>query len=366
MAPEMRQECVGMAPETSGKMPQIQNEATAYPERLGMSQEWWQKHQAGQVLELIQRGVSADKLLPPQLSLFVQKKSPLEIESALEILREYESIGAVSRLKTTQSVKHFIPWFVLTKPSPESVTEKKVRLIVDARELNQFFAPPKFRMEHWGHIFPYLKKGCWAAKIDLRHAFFHLPLSDALRPHVCLQVGDSTWQFQGAAFGIASIPYLWTKVMLVHAKFWRKQGITCFLYLNDILLVGCSPQQVKNHLQIMLKFLSASGLVINSEKSLLTPSQCVTHLGFTIDFALGIVSVPKEKMKISAKETGKTDTNQSLTPRTMAAFLGAVRSLLTAMPFLRAFTDAKLHFAQEWQKSGQGCLRNITPLFRTR
>ena len=52
-----------------------------------------------------------------------------------------------------------------------------------------------FKMDHLGQIFPFLRKNMWACKIDLKHAYFHLPLGDNLKPYLVLQVGEKCYQF---------------------------------------------------------------------------------------------------------------------------------------------------------------------------
>jgi len=57
-------------------------------------------------------------------------------------------------------------------------------------------------------------------------------------------------------------------------------------------------------------------------------------------------------LKNVRRELGKLLTHPLLTPRKMAAILGQVRSFLTAMPFLRSFTDMMLRFIRLEKKFG--------------
>ena len=87
-------------------------------------------------------------------------------------------------------------------------------------------------------------------------------------------------------------------------------------------------------------------------KSILEPSLALDHLGFTIDFSRGCLSVPPQKIKAIRKELGKLLTHQFMSCRKMAAILGALRSFLMATPFLRVFTDQMCHFVQLHQFRG--------------
>ena len=94
----------------------------------------------------------------------------------------------------------------------------KLRLITDCRELNQYFIPKPFKLENWGEIFPFLRKGMWAAKIDLKHAYFHLGIAEELKPYICIQVEQKVFQFQAACFGMSTLPQHWQSVMKVFIK----------------------------------------------------------------------------------------------------------------------------------------------------
>ena len=263
---------------------------------------------------------------------------------ALESIQEYLDVGALKEI-SLQQAKHLIPWFVIKKG-------EKLRLITNCKELNNYLDPKPFRLENWQEIFPSLRKGMWAAKIDLKHAYFHLQLADSLRPYMCIQVQQKVFQFQAACFGLSTLPQQWQSVMKVFLKKWRKQGILTWVYLDDILLVGNSPQAVQKHLQILLQDLEASGMVVNQKKSQLVPTQQVEHLGFLVDLKKGLLQVPQEKMKNIRKELGKLLTHSEMSCRKMAAILGATRSFLMAMPFLRAFTDQLVQFVNQLDQIG--------------
>ena len=64
---------------------------------------------------------------------------------------------------------------------------------------------------------------------------------------------------------------------------WRKQSFLTWIYLDDILVVGNSPQVVQKQLQIMLQDLQEAGMVINQKKCQLTPVQQIDHLSLSVD-----------------------------------------------------------------------------------
>jgi hypothetical protein len=151
----------------------------------------------------------------------VEKTCPRALKQAEKILQDYEKSGSVKRVGDSNS-QHLIPWFLISKPEGE---QTKWRLISDCRELNQQFQAKPFRLDHIQHMFPVLEKGHWAAKIDLKDAYFHNPASQALRPFLRHQVGGQTWEFQVGCFGLNVMPQIFMSVMKTFEKLWRNRGI---------------------------------------------------------------------------------------------------------------------------------------------
>ena len=309
---------------------------------------WWEKHASSEVLHLLAQGVEPNFCCPP-LPLIPQGRSVSDQEAALHIIQEYIQQGAAKEVQM-QGTAYLVPWFVLKKQ--ELGGGEKIRLISDCRAVNKYLSPKPFKLDHWKDIFPCLRQGDFAVKLDLKDAYFHLELSEKIKPFVRLLIGDRVFQMEGACFGLSTLPQLWMKVMGVFLKKWRAQGLQVFIYLDDILLVGRSKDLVQRQLHIMLEDLDTAGMGLNSKKSVLTPCQQVNHLGFTIDLKKGLLMVPPEKLKTVRKELGKLLTNSALSCRKMAAILGQVRSFLTALPFLRAFTDQLQVFVGRQEREG--------------
>ena len=115
---------------------------------------------------------------------------------------------------------------------------------------------------HRGNIFLCLRKGMWGAKIDLKHAYFHLGLSNTLKEYVVLKVGEKYYQFQGAAFGLSTLPQIWMMAMKTFSKLWRRRGNLCFIYLHVILVINNTPGGLEKDLEYTLHSLSEAGMVV--------------------------------------------------------------------------------------------------------
>ena len=117
-----------------------------------------------------------------------------------------------------------------------------------------------------------------------------------------------------------------------------------FVYLDDILVLGTTKKQTQNSLREVMVTLEAAGFLVNQKKTSPEPQQQLEHLGISINLAKGQLGVPQEKLRQIRRELGKLVTHTQISARKMACILGTVRSFLTAMPFLRAFSSHMLRF----------------------
>ncbi len=69
-----------------------------------------------------------------------------------------------------------------------------------------------------GIFFLFLKRGWFAAKVDLNYAYFNLGLSEGLKQIINLVVEKYIFQFQGAFFGLNILPQVWMQVMKTFQK----------------------------------------------------------------------------------------------------------------------------------------------------
>ena len=318
-------------------------EVEPVPHRLRNRWQWWSRHAPPRVLDLLTRGLFPNIKLPVFGKGHPVSCTDEELAFARETLCEYESIGAVERALPSL-IKYFVPWFVISKQEPTGNIKR--RFITNLKKVNRFINTKPFRLDHWGVVFPELRRGMFASKIDLSHAYFHCPLSPHFSDYVGVQVGDECFRFLGLPFGLNVSPQVWQSIIKVPLRIWRSRGILVFVYVDDILVLGHSFRECNSATEEVLRTLQEAGFVVNFNKSQLTPSQLVEFLGIDIDFRLGVISIPDRKRKSYRKDLGKLITKESISLRSASAILGKVRSLLACFPGLRMLTDELVEFVQ--------------------
>ena len=325
--------------------------------RLRQNLQWWKQHATPWIQSLVLHGVSAPWVEDPPLSIQCKTRPVSDIQLAECILQDYKSVGAVKEV-SMEGTEHLIPWFIISKEEP---TGMKHRLISDCREINQFLETQRFALDNIQNILPFLQKGQWAGKIDLKDAYFHLGVHPRLRPYLRMQVGERTWEFQAGCFGLNIMPQLFIQLMKTFQTKWRRNGILVFVYLDDILVLGTSKKVLESHLGTVTQDLVSAGFKINLEKSVLQPCQEVIHLGFNLNLKEGCLQLSPSRLKTVRKELGKIVVAKKMSTRKMAAILGKVRSFLVALPFLRAFTDQLCKFVQQGALEGWNSVHPIPP-----
>ncbi|CAG5101436.1 Oidioi.mRNA.OKI2018_I69.YSR.g17087.t1.cds [Oikopleura dioica] len=157
-----------------------------------------------------------------------------------------------------------------------------------------------------GQVLKILKKGDLLSKWDDKSGFHHLTLDPFSRNLAFCQLGGNLFRYRGAAFGLPAIPGHYQLCNGTPVNYLRKQGIRCFLYLDDRLLIvrPSSPAQARNFLNgsktprelvAALLLFTLLGTFINRKKSTPRPLQVLEFLGFTINTIDCTIAIPRAK-----------------------------------------------------------------------
>ena len=86
-----------------------------------------------------------------------------------------------------------------------------------------------------------MRPGIWMASINLKDAYFYIPIAWSHWKYLQFCIAVKVYQFHVTPFGLSSAPRVFTKILLV-LIFLIKQGIQMYAYLDDLLITGESPQ----------------------------------------------------------------------------------------------------------------------------
>jgi len=176
-----------------------------------------------------------------------------------------------------------------------------IRPILNLKRFNQYLTVPKFKMETLQSIIPLLSQGLWLASVDLKDAYFHIPIAKEHRKYLRFLFEGQAYQYKVAPFGLSPAPMLFTRVLLAIIAWLRLQGVHIHVYLDDLLIAGQSPQQVHLAIRLVLATLTHAGYVINTKKSDLSPTQDLVYIGGRFRTDLGRVFLPEDRRQLLCK-----------------------------------------------------------------
>ena len=105
------------------------------------------------------------------------------------------------------------------------------RPIVDLRDLNKFIVWEHFKMEGIHLVKHLLQKGDWMVKLDLKDAYYAVPIHQEHRRYLCVRWKGATYQFNCLPFGLSSAQRVFTKIMRPVIAWLRQLGCRIITYI---------------------------------------------------------------------------------------------------------------------------------------
>lgn len=205
------------------------------------------------------------------------------------------------------------------------------RPIINLKSLNNFVASEHFKMEDIRVIKDILQPKDYLAKLDLKDAYFAVPIAVEDRKFLQFEWAGKIFEFTCLPFGLASAPRTFTKLLRPVMSQIREQGIRCLLYLDDMLVLGSTPEELTQNFRFCQGILSSLGFTINWKKSIAGPTQKIEFLGFIINSIEMTLAVPSEKLKGLQAECRKLKSGHMTTVRTLAHVIGLMTSVSLAI-----------------------------------
>ena len=111
----------------------------------------------------------------------------------------------------------------------------------------------------------------------------------------------------------------------------RQQGIRTIIFLDDMLIMGQSKEELVDQVGEILQFLQLLGFVINQETSVLSLSHTIQFLGFMVDSALMMIFLPQEKVEDIAKACQAALLQGTLSVRDLSRLIGQMSATMRAI-----------------------------------
>ena len=207
----------------------------------------------------------------------------------------------------------------------------KMRPVINLKHLNQFVQYHHFKMEGMHTVRDLVQPNDWMTKIDLKDAYFTIPIKEKHQKFLRFTIEDRSFQFTCLPFGLSSAPWVFTKTLKPVATILRELVVRLVIYLDDILLMANSSQRARDHTSALIYLLQNLGFIVHPEKSITQPAQRVEFLGMTIDTTSMELQVPGEKIKKIRAEVRSLRDTPNLSARILSRLIGKMTSVAQAI-----------------------------------
>ena len=147
------------------------------------------------------------------------------------------------------------------------------RPVINLEDPNTFLQYNHFKMEGIYLLRDLLQPHDWLGKIDLKDAYFVIPIWRNHRKYLQFLWKDTLLEFACLPFGLAVAPRLFTKVMKAVVALLRYAGIRLIIYLDDLLFMNQSQVGLEQDITTARYLLENLRFVVNFEKSYFVPTQ---------------------------------------------------------------------------------------------
>lgn len=157
--------------------------------------------------------------------------------------------------------------------------QKKFRLVIDYRKLNQKTISDRYPMPEISNILDQLGGNSYFTTLDLASGFHQIKMSSADVEKTAFSVNNGKYEFVRMPFGLKNAPAIFQRaiddVLRTHI------GKRCYVYIDDCVIFGKSLEEHNENLKIVLQALNEANLKVQLDKSEFL-QKSVEFLGYII------------------------------------------------------------------------------------
>ena len=175
-------------------------------------------------------------------------------EEVSQQLARMEEQGVISLSKS--------PW-----ASPLVVAKKKdgsLRLCVDYRKLNALTIGDSFPLPSIEELLIKVSRSKYFSTLDLKAGYHQVHLDPETKHKTAFCVGDQLYEFNCLPFGLRNAPSHFSRLMV--AILANLINSSVLVYLDDLIILGATPQEHADNLIRVIDVLSKHNLKINLKK----------------------------------------------------------------------------------------------------
>ena len=205
------------------------------------------------------------------------------------------------------------------------------RPVINMKALNSFIPHSQFKMEGLHLIKDLLRQNYFMCKLNLKDAYFCLPLHRKHQKFIRFQWKGNIYEFFCLFFGPGPAPQTFTKLSKIPIAILRWIQIRIIIYLDDMLLMSHTINGLEIATDTFYFLLQGLSFVINLQKPVLVSLQKIEFLGLEIDSVRMTLTLPQEKVKKLRLKCQKLISNPKTTLWVVTSLVGSLCSTAQAV-----------------------------------
>lgn len=173
---------------------------------------------------------------------------------ANERLSDMESQGIIERVERAPK------WISGMSAVPKGASD--FRLVVNMKGPNKAIRRQFHLLPRMDEMKRKLYGASWFSKLDLKNAFYHIPLSEASKEMTTFMTESGMFRFKRLVFGVNCAPEIFQRAM---ERILQGQPGT-IVFIDDILIYADTLEALRDRTKIVLGLLQANNLTLNPEK----------------------------------------------------------------------------------------------------
>lgn len=198
----------------------------------------------------------------------VKDDSPVYVKNyRLPFSQREEIARQVEKLRKNELVEPSSAEFnspILLVPKKSTDKTKKWRLCIDYRLVNRKLIADKYPLPRIEDVLDSLGRAKHFSIIDLFSGFHQIPISEESRDITSFSTPEGSFRWKVVPFGLNVSPNSFARMMAI--AFSGIPAGTAFLYIDDIIVIGCSETHHMQNLRKVFEILRKFNLKINPYK----------------------------------------------------------------------------------------------------
>ena len=200
------------------------------------------------------------------------------------------------------------------------------RMILNLKKLNLYATKAHFKMDILHTVTKLIEKDCFMASIDLKDAYYSVPITRNDRKYPRFLWRGNLFQFTCLPKGLSCTPRKFTKLLKPALSELHLRGHISSAYIDDMYLQGQTYKECVHNVIDSIVQIDSLGLVAHPGKSVFNPSQQLEFLGFILNSVSMTIRLTPEKAVGLKTTCHALLTNPSPTIRELARVVGKIVS----------------------------------------